>query len=457
MKKVYYQMIFHQESPLHIGNGMHDDTDSDLLLDGRGLPFIPGTSLAGIIRHRAEESCNNRETIKRLFGIVEKPQKKGDDALAVSSSILIGDAVLKGGKTAEKVTISRRDGVGLNEWGTARRGAKYDFQISQTDEEYYSVIEWSGSDDQYEEEILGLIDPIFKNYVSVGLFAGAKTTRGYGHLNVNVKKRVYEFPKDINEWLEFNPYDLDDFVGDPMDGVQSKSEDVIDISFSMTSEFSVRVKTSKVELMEDGTVPDMIPMENHKGNPVIPGTTWAGVFRHHMHGILRDCGVLENSEEMKKIDDSFGFLVDDSSGSPRYKPVRKSSVSFSESEIEIKDKKNQKVTTMRTALDRFTAAPRTSALFTSTVYVGGTGNLRIIIEKSLPDKLRQLLAFCICDMNIGLLTVGGEASVGRGLMKVNSVLVNGIDKTDQMKASQRGEKAMDWLKGDDDNAKRMEA
>ena len=75
MKKIYYRLKFVPRSPLRIGNGMHELSDSDLMLDGRGLPFIPGTSLAGIIRHRAGSICSDKETLKRLFGNIEDERK----------------------------------------------------------------------------------------------------------------------------------------------------------------------------------------------------------------------------------------------------------------------------------------------------------------------------------------------------------------------------------------------
>ena len=40
-------MTFKQKTALRIGNGQHEETDSDLMRDGRGYPFIPGIVLQG--------------------------------------------------------------------------------------------------------------------------------------------------------------------------------------------------------------------------------------------------------------------------------------------------------------------------------------------------------------------------------------------------------------------------
>ena len=92
-------------------------------------------------------------------------------------------------------------------------------------------------------------------------------------------------------------------------------------------------------------------MENANGIPVIPGTSWGGAFRHHMHALLRDTGISEKSNTMKELDRYFGIGYES-------EEHIKSKLSFSESEIEIKNEKKQKMTTVRTALDRFTASPK---------------------------------------------------------------------------------------------------
>lgn len=41
MERVYYRYIFRLKSPLALGSGISDNTDSDVLLDSRGVPYIP--------------------------------------------------------------------------------------------------------------------------------------------------------------------------------------------------------------------------------------------------------------------------------------------------------------------------------------------------------------------------------------------------------------------------------
>ena len=54
--KTYYKCELKQSAPLRISNGDNVITDSDLMLDGRGLPQIPGTSIAGVLRSMLSEN-----------------------------------------------------------------------------------------------------------------------------------------------------------------------------------------------------------------------------------------------------------------------------------------------------------------------------------------------------------------------------------------------------------------
>ena len=447
MKKAYYYLTFEQVSPLRISNGQHEESDSDLMLDGRGLPFIPGSSLAGIFRHKAVAMGISADNENRLFGIVLPPKEKNGENVIEKSAIIFNDAVLDKNTLREGIAFNRRDGVGLGEWGTAKKTSKFDFQIAETSCKFHSIIEWAGNDEQYSDEIEKFIEPVIKNYVAEGIRVGARTSRGYGQFKLGVKKRIFVFPESLDRWIDFNPYDEKAFEdAETLTGEKNTISSIIDVSFKMISPFSVKVNTAKTELAEDGSVPDSVPMENYKGNPVIPGTAWAGAFRHHMHDLLRDTGVLEESDDMRELDELFGMPG-------KLGGMKKSKIIFSETEISVSEKSVQKGAVMRTAIDRFTAAPRTSALFTNMVYNGGQGKLRIEFKHSdIEEKYLELLAACICDLHLGLISLGGEGAVGRGIMQVEKVVSNGIEKTKLMIDSINNGSPLNWLKEDDKNA-----
>ena len=436
MEKIYYQLLFTQKSPLRIGNAYSGSSDSDLMLDGRGMPFIPGTSLAGVIRHTAERICKEETILNELFGNIV-PEKGGKKEEIISSSVIVGDAVLSKNILKDNVVIGKRDGVGLGEWETAIKSSKFDFQIAESEQEYCAIVEWTGDEEKKKKEIEQILDPIMEHMSAAGISIGARTSRGYGDFKVKVKKISFSFPQDLTAWLNFKPYEENAFEkAKVISGTAINYMTEVKIDFVMTGSFSVRVNTAKTELAEDGSVPDSIPMKNHHGNPVIPGTVWAGVFRHHMHHLLRDTGVSENSPQMQRLDTFFGKGITE-------KENKKSKLSFSETEIT----GGTMTSVVRNAIERFTATPRKGALFTSSICTGGKGTLCIRFEKdNVEDDIRELLAACISDMHVGLITVGGEASVGRGTMRITGIKVNGQDKfsTEDELESLLGE--LNWLK-----------
>ena len=77
MKKTYYRLILTPESPLHISNGEGEISDSDLIRDERGIPFIPGTGLAGALRALlSDEQAKFLEMMHPMYIAGRYPQYK---------------------------------------------------------------------------------------------------------------------------------------------------------------------------------------------------------------------------------------------------------------------------------------------------------------------------------------------------------------------------------------------
>ena len=53
---VSIQVVAHFETPFHIGGGVTGEsaTIKPLLKDGQGRPYLPGSTLKGVLRHEAE-------------------------------------------------------------------------------------------------------------------------------------------------------------------------------------------------------------------------------------------------------------------------------------------------------------------------------------------------------------------------------------------------------------------
>lgn len=422
MKKVYYQLKMNQKSPLRIGNGESEVTDSDLMTDGRGLPFIPGSSLAGVLREQYGKmpSVSKKDT-DSMFGYI-------DGKTLESSHVIVSDAVVSQDAEERDFTISIRDGIGIDEWGTTIPGNKYDFQVVETGKSYYAVLEWTGDDEEdYKKEIENGLDPLVKMIVAQGLFVGARTTRGYGSMKVEARKKVFDFPSQIKTWLDFDPFSAGAFSD--AEAIQAGNGNQNDIrifaELVMKGSFSVRVNTARMECLKDGSVPNSLPLKNREKKPVIPGTSWAGIFRHHMLALLRQSGLeRENGEKAESLNLLFGKAKEEG------EHIR-SKIRFYETEIT--GGKEYSVT--RNAVERFTQAPKNAALYTNQLWQGGRGTLEIVIDNSeITGLQKQLLAVALIDLDLGLMSFGGESGVGRGRCEIAQLIVNGQDKTAELKA-----------------------
>ena len=405
--KLYYRCRFTQRAPLRLSSGKNDRTDNDLMLDSRGLPMIPGTALAGVLRSRLPQPDADL-----LFG---RDTVGGD---MTESAVLVSDATLPADAAVHFV---HRDGVGLNENKIARDGAKYDFEAAECTAPYTAVVEWSGD---AADPAAALLDSLLAGAAAEGLAFGGRTTRGYGRMAVEVCRKTFRFPGDLAAWLAFDALAEDAFADAvPVTAVAAAPQaDVIRAELRMEGSFIVRQYTSDIAAV--GTSPDYGALKNAQGRPVLPGTGWAGAFRHHMLALLDEAG--GDAAEKAAVDALFGCGADEK---------RRSAIAFDETAIT----GGKAYTITRNAIDRFTAGTASKALYTSRVQQGGRGVLTIRLRKGAADALvLQLLGAALLDLDRGYLTVGGENGVGRGRAKITALTLNGaaLEKTDLLEALQ---------------------
>lgn len=217
------------ETGIHIGVGSSSidpsATDSPVIRDSRGRPFIPGSSLKGAIRSHLEsivrslsrngfwscdplaEPCilprkeNGREGIEEIKERVEKQatkDNKRDQALYdrlltaeidglsctlcrlfgspwLASHVLIKDAFVITERWGRRIEL--RDGVGIDrDTETARQGVKYDFEVVPATTGFNLEIMAENLDDW----LMGLLAIGLREMENGRIALGGKTTRGLG-------------------------------------------------------------------------------------------------------------------------------------------------------------------------------------------------------------------------------------------------------------------------------------
>lgn len=449
MKKIkkYYRIIFQLTSPLSVGSGENNLTDRDIIRDSRGVPYIPGTALAGVYR-----SLFSKGTADNYFG-PELTEERIQDSLKNGINKLKDSDIVTYDAYPEVYTeklVTKRDMVALDDYKTAVPGAKFDFQVLEPGLTFVTYIE-QNMDDPKQQWVL---DEIASAWMEGRISVGAKTGRGYGHtkaikeysaifdLRTEKEKETEQESqvgqddnmKKLAEWLSFDMYDSEDknwsiadykkISGICAENPQEKCS--ITLELRQQGGISVRQYTTEVDEAdykqltarriagEEG--------ENEKeGTPVIPGTSWAGAFRAQMGRL--DSEFRKGRATAEKF---FGKAKN------KGKDNRKSRISFSESRIT----GGKWVVNTRNAIDRFTGGTVDGALYTEKTYYNGRTVLEITWDFSGNDeeafsvsenerkKFAETMAAAILDLNSGYMAVGGLTAIGRGLFAVEKITVN---------------------------------
>ena len=392
VKRIVYRVELLFVSPISVSSGYEGMTDSDVLRDYDGNPFISGSSIAGAFRAYVQSKNNGND----IFGFANDEDGK-------MSPVFISD--LKFNKSETDI----RDSVALDDNKITKEGAKFDFEVLQGNSKGYFYIELTIREKDNEELLVGALNEIFNGIHLKEIRLGSNKTRGYGIIDIDqIKKR--EFTK--NNFLDYK-----DCYREPFWKKNVKAYDLdystkghmvsIEVPLSLKGGISIR----KYAVRKGA--PDFEHITDH-GSPVIPGTSIMGALRHRIKEIIKELdkdssyGLYPN----KMIDEIFGFV----SG----KDAHISGVIVDEMVIE--GAKALEMT--RTGISRFENSARNGALYKEKTYVDGTFTLRLSVCKENPnmDWIIGILLLAVKDLQNGFLAVGGQTSIGRGIFEANGPL-----------------------------------
>jgi len=379
-------------SPALVGSGEEEYTARDVYVDAKGNPVLPGTSLAGVLRNVLD--INDAAA---LFGSLI--DKKEDEKTNKASPLWVYDAPLYTKDSDEVAKIITIDNVRLeDEEKIAASTGKFDFQAvdrgSRFDLRLQLIIRRQKEESEANLEALldGLLEKL--NY----LYIGGKTSRGFGKLVcVDIYKQVfYNDPTDLKAWLNFNWHDESNYFK-YMPQKPNENGKICAI-LKLNGTLLIRDDYSVIEDEETAQI-------TSDGIPVIYGTSWAGAIRGGLNRFLKK----QNCKAY--FDKIFGCSEPETSPSK----IRIDASYFGSD-------KRHNVT--RVKIDRWTGGAVKGALFTSRPQFGGSVRLTIYYPPK-DEAIRQLIILALQAIDLGIITVGGETSVGRGVFKVKKICING--------------------------------
>lgn len=386
IKKTIYAIKVRFCSPISVSSGRDEFTDSDVMRNLDGDPFVPGSALAGACR-------NYLDLLKDQDGFMGYA-KDNDGAM---SRLLFTDMEI------QNPDITNRDGVGLQDDKQVDKGAKFDFEVIDTGATGVFKLELVTR--EYDEDVSDTICTFLRGIENGEVSIGKKKTRGYGCMKIEYA-RIKEFnKKNIEEYA--NAYTLTEEDIQKWDDVEWRKEQpdyqkYIKLTVPLKNKGCISIRQYQAE---DGE-PDYIHIKSNK-IPVIPGTSFAGAIRSRTKAILKEAmGNALSNEVEALINEVCGYV------NKEKKTAQQSSVIFRESVIE----GAHDLTISRTAISRFESSAKDKALYQETTCIGGTLKLEILIKKSIATRVVPLLMPTILDLQAGYLPVGGLVSIGRGIL-----------------------------------------
>lgn len=405
------------DSPTCLGSGdAEGDTDLVILRDSvEDKALLMGSSIAGALRNylREHEYGYNADEISVLFG-GQRSEEEGEQ-----SPFVINDAL---SNTIPLVEL--RDGVKINSvTRTAEDRQKYDLELLEAGTQFDLCFELliENNREQLIKELVIVLQGLESGAISIGM----KKQRGFGRCHVT-EWQVWQFGlqkyDDRIAWLNFPHWttgllteyrtykSIADALSVSLDGKDKRDRLTINATFTLATPLLIRSGQASSD-----KAPDVVHLKSRRNaefQPVLSGTSLAGVLRHRAERIIN---TLQRNTNI--IDEIFG--VDFSKD--KTKKAKASRLIVHESVI----KETTDLVQNRIAIDRFTGGALHGALFNEQPVFGtDTTELKLELELRQPKSHEiGLLLLLIKDLWTEDLPVGGTSSIGRGRLQGKEAII----------------------------------
>lgn len=420
------RVVVEAVTPIAIGAGERNVvSDALVVVDSNGLPYIPGSSLAGVMRHEWEMAHP-----EGLFG-------KHDAGDCWGSRVIVSDACLVGpeGRVMEGVQdvtseflqkykqLPVRQHVRINHSGVTESTGKFDEQVVFKGSRFCFDLELLSENDE-SASFEALLDLLYRANFRIG----GSTRHGLGQIRVVHCKTSYlnlSIPSDLERYLEYSSSLNSNFAGRDFDGNNSDNVDLLHYQLSLFPENFFLFGSG----FGDADA-DMIPVRedyivwDENGQPtfceqsgLIPASSVKGALAHRlayhwnrMQGVFADsCDFTVLTEENEAVVALLG------SANPR--SPKRGHVLFSD--IFLQSSLSDKILN-HVAIDSFTGGAADGMLFSEKVLDGKSRDMVLTLdvwveEVALKEKnIKEAFECALRDLCSGRLPLGGGVNRGHG-------------------------------------------
>ena len=423
-RRQFCRFVIEAKTPLAVGSGLQDIlTDALVAVDVNGLPYIPATSIAGVIRHNLDAS-----EADALMGYQENDKGEGSKIIFTEARIInsqgkvvdglkddvFNDAVLK---YYEDLPI--RQHVRINAKGATDRGGKFDNQVVYAGTRFCFEIEMlmTEDDDNKCNEILGIMQgDTFR--------LGGGTRNGLGKIEV---VELYKKELDMK-----SKEDMELYLSKPSELAESaqwpgwESDTMPEAEMKSLTKYKLTLTPADFVMFGSGfgdDTADMIAVKENKvewqegkgkvvtNMTLIPASSVKGALRHRVayhYNRLACTRQVENDN--LAVRELFGY--------EDQKSRKQACGNLLFSDVLLEELDSKVITHVK--IDRFTGGATDGALFDEApLYARGkTFTLEIVLlkkDEELSEFVKEALECALDDICKGMLPLGGHTNRGHGI------------------------------------------
>lgn len=401
----YYAVKLMLTSPAAVSSGEDYYSDADVLRNGNGEVFIPGTSVAGAFRSYLEKN----EDCERLFGYSR--QDKG-----LMSAVYISDLYFEEEKGP---AVTLRDRVKLLDNKTVEN--KFDQEILETGASGILYLEYVIRKEQENIECDKLVASLLRGMQKGEIRFGSDKNRGYGRVSIlDVYEREFA-AGDGDGWLSFQRMPREDLgkyrhltYKEWEKANPGAADQYVHMTVPLRQKGGISIRTYSAE-------PGKADYKHItcNGEPVIPGSSWNGAIRWDARSILKEAGV-ENAEDVIRA--WFGYVRQKGERKAYKEDSWQSQVVVGESIL----RDGTMLPMTRNKISCFDSSTVNGALYSEISYVEGKTELELMVRKDASGEYKAvagLLYLVIRDIQKGYLAVGGQTAVGRGIFEADGEII----------------------------------
>lgn len=436
------RFVIEAKTPLAVGSGEKDiTTDALVATDVNGLPYIPGTAIAGVVR-----SMIGEEKAKTFFGYQTPGKKKdgrGSEIIFTEAKILNSKGEVVDGlniKAIEEDSLLKeykelpiRQHVRINEKGVSEKGGKFDEQVVFAGTRFCFELEMV-SDGKNYSDFESVLSQIRKKTFRVG----GGTRCGFGEIEVVKLQRSkldMSEPNELEQYLRKSSN-----LSKEWDGWQCDENIEKETLSTDWVEYRLSLQPEDFFLFGSGFGDDEVDMTPVKARRVvwedgvgrlsdemvlIPATSVKGALSHRVAFYWNKLNeYYAGNPEAKVGKDNFAVkCLFGSEGEKNGEGQLRGNVIFSDI-IERKSVRDKILN--HVAIDRFTGGAMDGALFSEkTTYViekESPFEMSVLVKNEMFSKkdkkdvtVGQALEAALQDICKGMLPLGGGVNRGNGI------------------------------------------